>query len=36
MLDEAESKTVHNNEEGDQYGKKKYDTKWSKANRKHK
>ena len=29
-VDETESKTVHNDEEGDQKRKKKRDTKWSK------
>ena len=32
MLDEIESKTMHKDEEGDSYRKKKYDTEWSKAN----
>ena len=36
MLDEIESKTVHNSEEGDWKRKKKYDNEWSKASRKHK
>ena len=35
MPDEIESKTVHKDEEGDRERKKKWDTEWSKASRKH-